>query len=224
MQLEYNVQELKHKLQKFLIEDRKKYDRTVEESSAKESKELYLEDIERKQGIIEDWWESVGESELLKSLTKVEPKSRIKEGWFFDTEVIEDKLVLRDITEFHVLPEGFHWKIDYLPDYLYEACCRIPYKVYQPITEIPINTKVFKKFSVKTVALRNGYTNKYCSHLSYTDVFEIYATTLPYLEISSYEEPANVGKLLDKILLAEKHGCVTVVLEDKDLDVLMNIE
>tara|TARA_Y100001956_G_scaffold73542_1_gene79856 strand:+ start:2537 stop:3211 length:675 start_codon:yes stop_codon:yes gene_type:complete len=224
MKLEYKVQELKHKLQKYLIEDKKEYDRTVKESGAEESKEIYLEDIKRKRKIIDDWRESVEEEDLLKSFTKLEPKSRIEEGWFFDTEVVEDKLVPRNISEFPQLPEGFYWKLDYRSSFLIRDYSLSPYYVRQPVENIPSKIKVFEEFNIKTLAIKNGYTFEDCSYLTHYEVFEICGITIPYIEISEYTEPSNVRELLDKIILAEKHGCVKVTLEDKDLGVLMDIE
>ena len=83
MKLEYNVQELKHKLQRFLIEDRKKYNRIVEESGAKESEEAYLEDLQQKEKAIEEWLAGWGEMGLLKSFEKLKPVRTKQEARFF---------------------------------------------------------------------------------------------------------------------------------------------
>ena len=231
MKLEYKVQELKHKLQKHLIEDKKKYDRTVEESGAKESKELYLENLQQKIKSIEDWLEGWDEVELLKSFVELKSVRTEQEVRFFRKRYTTiNTLSLKEIQDFPKLPEGFYWKWEsdrgyfnrmntwrhssYYNEYPLREVGRRIFTYDTPLLSLSSIRKLNEKFS-GCIHWENPYLLK---------SLKLCTDTLPYTEVVSYKEPSDVRELLNKILLAEKHGCVKVTLEDKDLDVLMNIE
>ena len=203
MQLEYNVQELKHKLQQHIIAENKELKKnyvTYEEAN---------DNIREKSKIIDEWFDSWDKGELCKQLVKIEVTTKSK---YFNLIQEETKTLGNEITGLlPQLPDGFIWQFPSRDLKYWSVSILKPYKP-QLIVVKNIHLPSFCK---------EHYTDSYHNQLFAFDDVCIVARSIPFREdhIKPYSE-----KLLDKILLAEKHGCVTVVLEDKDLDVLMNIE
>tara|TARA_Y100001963_G_scaffold91203_1_gene125689 strand:- start:235 stop:855 length:621 start_codon:yes stop_codon:yes gene_type:complete len=205
MKLEYNVQELKYKLQKHIITENKKL---------KKNYVTYKEahnDICKKIQIIDEWFDSWDKRQLCKKLVNVKITTKSK---YFNLLQEETKTLGNEVTGLlPQLPEGFTWEY--------------PFNNFEGLSIRHVD--MLKPYKPQKVVIKNIYLPSFCkdyyldnyhNQLFAFDDLCIVTPSIPFREdhIKPYSE-----KLLNKILLAEKHGCVTVVLEDKDLDILMNI-
>tara|TARA_Y100000588_G_scaffold31471_1_gene30777 strand:- start:6902 stop:7576 length:675 start_codon:yes stop_codon:yes gene_type:complete len=223
MHLEYEVEVLKYKLQKFLIDHKKDYDKFVKEWESDESYSDNERGLKEKQKALDNWLKGWDKQSLFNALTKVETRFVIEEGWFWD-KVVEDKyLVSGDFEDLPRLPEGLYWRERNYLGMLNVHRCIHPSDLFKSGNQNYIfrETKVLHEIDLCNFEVEEG-TLPYVSNkiLHNSGVFEIYAKTLA---ISPYNPPFNIEQLLEKVLLAEKSGAEKVVLEENDLEVLKGV-
>ena len=223
MHLEYKVEVLKYKLQNFLLEHKRAYDKFVKESEAEESYLASKNDLKEKQEALNDWLKDWDKESLFDALTKVETRFITKKGWFWNKQVEERYLVSKALRDLPQLPEGLYWREQNYLNMASAHRCIYPSDLFKSGNQNYIfkETKVLHEIDLCNFEVEGDTLPYVANKLLYSSgVFEIYAKTLA---ISPYKPPFKIEQLLEKVLLAEKSGIEKVVLEENDLDVLKEV-
>lgn len=223
MRLEYDVKLLKYKIQKFLIEHKKDYDKFVKEFEEEESYFSSKKDLKEKQETLDEWLKGWDKESLFDALTKVKTRFVTEKGWFWDKMVKDEYLVSRCLEDLPQLPEGLYWREQNYLNMVRAHRCIYPSDLFKSGNQNYIfkEAKVLHEIDLCNFEIEGDTLPYVANKLLYSSgVFEIYAKTLA---ISPYEPPFNIEQLLEKVLLAEKSGIEKVVLEENDLDVLKEV-